>query len=158
MGPGDHDILDGPDAEVRVELSGVGALFTVLKKGDSVTVSFPDGKADVSTSIAGLKTDLAKAEVTGCKSNLKNIATALEMWSTDNAGRYPKKMSSLTPNYLKTIPLCPRAYSDTYSASYKCKANPDFYRLSCQGEHHKAGGLPKDFPQYTSEVGIVSEP
>ncbi len=42
-----------------------------------------------------------------CQSNLKNLATALEMYSTDNVGRYPEELALLTPRYLKLIPACP---------------------------------------------------
>ena len=31
----------------------------------------------------------SQGQLTACKSNLKNIATALEMYSTDNSGQYP---------------------------------------------------------------------
>ncbi|CAN0409467.1 unnamed protein product, partial [Phaeothamnion confervicola] len=53
-----------------------------------------------------------------CKSNLKNLATALEFYSTDNAGRYPNSISKIVPGYLKTLPLCPSAGTDSYSGSY----------------------------------------
>ncbi|CAN0391541.1 unnamed protein product, partial [Phaeothamnion confervicola] len=54
-------------------------------------------------------------QLTGCKSNLKNLATSLEMYSTDNAGHYPRSsLNLLTPNYLKVIPQCPTAQRDTY--------------------------------------------
>lgn len=57
-------------------------------------------------------------QLTACKSNLKNIGTGLEMYSTDYGGRYPTSLAQLTPNYLKTLPQCPTAGRDTYSASY----------------------------------------
>ena len=55
---------------------------------------------------------------TACKSNCKNIGTALEMYSTDWEGKYPSDMASLIPNYLKVIPECPAAGTDTYSRFY----------------------------------------
>ena len=58
----------------------------------------------------------AQGQVTACKSNLKNIATALEMYSTDYGGRFPTAIASggaLTPNYLRTLPTCPAAGSVT---------------------------------------------
>jgi hypothetical protein len=63
----------------------------------------------------------SRSGLTACKSNLKNIGTACEMYGTDWKGLYPKEMSLLTPNYLKTIPSCPHAGRDTYSASYEVK-------------------------------------
>ena len=58
-------------------------------------------------------------QLTACKSNLKNIGTALEMYSTDYGGHYPSSTASLVPNYLKTFPHCPTAGRNTYSASYR---------------------------------------
>jgi hypothetical protein len=86
-----------------------------------------------------------------CSSNLKNIGTALEMYSTDNSGRYPKKLSLLTPNYLKRIPLCDKAHKDTYSHSYKVSANPDGYTVICEGKHHGQA----NYPRYTSTEGLL---
>ena len=46
-------------------------------------------------------------KLTRCTSNLRVIGTALEMYSTDWSGRYPRELAKLTPNYLKTMPTCP---------------------------------------------------
>lgn len=87
---------------------------------------------------------------TACSSNLKNVATALEMYSTDNAGRYPETLQPLAPNYLKTIPTCPSAHKDTYSETYKMGSNPDSYSFRCsETEAHDLS--------YTSEKGLVAE-
>lgn len=93
-----------------------------------------------------------QGQLTACKSNLKNIATACEMWASDNAGRYPKELSQLTPSYLKTIPTCPTAGKDSYSATYKAQANPDFFAVACGGHNH---GTPDDFPQYNANEGLI---
>lgn len=60
----------------------------------------------------------SRDSIQACKSNLKNIGTALEMYSTDWGGKYPATLEVLSPNYLKIIPECPRAGKDTYSSSY----------------------------------------
>lgn len=93
-----------------------------------------------------------------CASNLKNIGTALEMYSTDNAGHYPSSLDSLTPNYLKIIPTCASAGSDTYSQGYVFNAAPDTYTISCRGYYHSQVGIPKDFPQYDSIIGLKMKP
>lgn len=54
-----------------------------------------------------------------CQENLKNLGTALEMYSTDHCGHYPDKMKSVIPDYIKSIPKCPSAGMDTYSADYR---------------------------------------
>ena len=64
------------------------------------------------------QTHVAKRQLTDCCTNLKNIGTAMEMYSTDFAGRYPHvgtwgsdkeplDLAILAPNYLSTIPTCP---------------------------------------------------
>ena len=98
--------------------------------------------------------------LTACKSNLKNIGTALEMYSTDWSGHYPTEMSTLTPNYLKTIPECPEAGKDTYSRSLRTgKDAPgndmqfeDYYHFYCEGDYHEE--TPVDYPQYNAFAGL----
>jgi hypothetical protein len=94
-------------------------------------------------------------QITACKSNLKNIGTALEMYSTDNYGRYPPALSKLTPNYLKMIPTCPSAGMNTYSAGYRSASSPDAYTVFCGGRHHEAFGSAPDYPQYNSTQGLI---
>ncbi len=104
----------------------------------------------------------AQGRMSGCPSNLKNIGIALEMYSTDNDGRYPERIQALTPNYLKTLPTCPAADRDTYSASYQTGPEApgnderylDFYRIACQGENHRATRGPGDYPAYDGLRGL----
>lgn len=60
----------------------------------------------------------AEREQRDCGTNLKNIGVALENYSTDYAGRYPRvgpsgssdekvDLALLTPRYLATAPTCP---------------------------------------------------
>lgn len=87
---------------------------------------------------------------TRCKSNLKNLGTAMEMYSTDYDGCYPDSLSQLTPNYLKTIPTCPAAEKVTYRQGFA--SQEDAYTLMCGGHHHAE--LERNFPQYTSAQGL----
>jgi hypothetical protein len=107
----------------------------------------------------------------GCKGNLKNLSTALEMYATDNSGQYPSSLSRLTVGdahsvYLRAVPHCNSTDEDTYSASYKMSAakrdakgkivsGTDAYTVCCQGEHHKDAGLPPDHPLYSSAAGLI---
>ncbi|MEW6277132.1 MAG: hypothetical protein AB1758_00815 [Candidatus Eremiobacterota bacterium] len=101
----------------------------------------------------------SRGQLTSCKSNLKNIGTALEMYSTDYRGRYPKTLFLLTPNYLTVIPDCPSAASDTYSASYRSAAEPDVYTFCCQGGNHAGAGIDRPgYPAYTSTEGLIERP
>ncbi|MBT9588290.1 hypothetical protein IV102_33440 [bacterium] len=99
-----------------------------------------------------------------CKSNCKNIGTALEMYAVDNAGQYPLNLAKLTARmYLKSIPTCPAASSDTYSRSYGCSQTPDAFSFSCSGNNHgkSYSGFSQDcsnFPQYTAEQGLIDHP
>lgn len=95
----------------------------------------------------------SQGTLTACKSNLKNIGTALEMYSSDHGGRYPEKLSEITPEYLKTIPTCPVAGKDTYSPSYRSTTAPDYYLVFCSGSYHQ-GSCPPNFPQYDSVQGL----
>lgn len=98
----------------------------------------------------------SQGQMVACKSNLKNIGTALEMYSTDWSGRYPETAAMLTPNYLKTIPDCPAAGKDTYSETLKVTASPDTYSFHCAGHHHSM--LQADHPKYNSQEGLISGP
>ena len=108
----------------------------------------------------------AQGQLTACKSNLKNIGTAMEMYSTDWAGHYPTAggptMTLLTPNYLKIIPLCPAAGSMTYSATYGTGAAyntvsnfQDYYFINCGPDNHAAVNVPAGYPQYDGIQGLI---
>lgn len=109
-----------------------------------------------------------QGRLTACKSNLKNIATACEMYATDNKGLYPPNLGLLTPNYLKIIPNCPSARVDTYSPTYQSFAPSDdqeaeattvaAYTFYCRGKHHEKASTPENFPQYDSYQGLMERP
>jgi competence protein ComGC len=109
---------------------------------------------------------------TGCKSNLKNIGTAMEMYSTDWYGKYPTSLSQLTPNYLKTLPECPLTYEMTYRAAFgpgvgynkgmeledgtRMEPFTDYYLIWCEGTVHKERyETPENFPQYDGIQGLI---
>ncbi|MDO5296826.1 MAG: hypothetical protein Q4F00_09360 [bacterium] len=100
-----------------------------------------------------------RESVTGCKNNLKNIGTALEMYSCDHAGRYPERLSALTQGqnggYLKHIPTCPAAGKGTYV--YTKNADPDVFTLYCSGSNHKDQGYAENSPGFDSLQGIIEE-
>jgi len=99
----------------------------------------------------------AQGQATACKSNLKNIGTALEMYSTDNSGRFPTNPSTLTPNYLKSIPTCPSVGTVSYTtAGFTSVSVPDAYTVVCSGaSNHSGAGYGANYPQYTSTQGLV---
>ncbi|MDQ7822115.1 MAG: prepilin-type N-terminal cleavage/methylation domain-containing protein [Candidatus Eremiobacteraeota bacterium] len=97
----------------------------------------------------------AQGQLTACKSNLKNIGTAMEMYSTDNQGRYPSAKTGVTPNYLKQIPTCASAGTDPYSYVYTTV--PDAYTTWCSGSYHTSvmGTSKSSYPQYDAVQGLI---
>jgi len=100
----------------------------------------------------------AQGQLTSCESNEKNAGTAFEMYSTDNAGHYPTTvtMGLLTPNYLKIIPTCPAAGTDTYSTSYTSTSPPDGYSFYCSAVVHSSILGLVNYPEYNSVQGLIS--
>ncbi|MDQ7825482.1 MAG: hypothetical protein RDV48_21970 [Candidatus Eremiobacteraeota bacterium] len=91
--------------------------------------------------------------LTACKSNLKNLGTAMEMYSTDNEGRYPKTISKITPDYLKTLPTCPASGTMTYCYIYT--AVPDVYTMWCNSTAHVRVSGKANYPQYDAVQGLI---
>ena len=106
----------------------------------------------------------SRGATTACKSNLKNIGSALEMYSMDHYGKYPRNLSYLTPNYLKTIPKCPEPESLGYFAEFGLKAAintagfQDYYYLSCIGTGHKKVSIGRNYPAYDGIQGLIERP
>ena len=96
----------------------------------------------------------ARGQLTACKSNCKNIGTALEMYSTDNQARYPVSLSQLVPKYLKTIPTCPSAGQVTYG-NYVSASEPDVYTFCCAGENHRSSSTAPNYPQFNAVQGLI---
>lgn len=83
---------------------------------------------------------------------------ALEMYSVDWDRHYPKDPKPhLTPNFLKTIPECPAAGTDTYlfevgpAATYNTQSYQDYFLIRCDGPHHRK----TNYPQFSSLVGLI---
>ena len=103
-------------------------------------------------------------QMAACESNLKNIATALEMYATDYKGEYPPSLDYLTANlggqwgsYMKSIPLCPSCEKPYNYQKVEVDGSGVFI-LYCGGTNaHSATGKVGDgnFPQYTPLKGIL---
>ena len=144
-----------PDARPQASMIGLG-LMSQGNPWDAFTGEIAVSSNVPDTMVEVFSDNFTRArgigQFTACKSNLKNIGTASEMYSTDWSGRYPTSASALVPNYLKTIPNCPAAGEDTYSESYKSSQNPDNYSVYCAGHHHK--NTKADFPKYNAMEGL----
>lgn len=93
---------------------------------------------------------------TACRSNLRNIATALEEYANENHGHFPPSLQSLVPRYLKAIPSCPSVGSVTYTQGYEATTE-DFNRFTviCIGNNHERSGYSPNYPQYSSTQGLL---
>lgn len=60
-------------------------------------------------------------QYSACQTNIRHLALASQMYAVDWGGHYPESTAFLTPNYLKTIPMCPASGTDTYTASWTLK-------------------------------------
>lgn len=102
----------------------------------------------------------SSGQLTACKSNLKNTATACEMYATDNHGTCPAKLEALTPNDLRKIPECPRN-TDPYGYARSAYApdvpsSVDAYTIVCKGLNHSEAGVHEaNYPQFSSYAGLV---
>jgi len=112
----------------------------------------------------GNKSAKTSGQLSACESNLKNLATALEMYATNNCGDYPPNLQYLTVTppgggggYMKTIPMCPSSrVKDSYS--YTRIEIPDNYTLWCSHNNaHRSAGLENGWPQYTPGQGLSTK-
>lgn len=116
----------------------------------------------------------AQAQLSACEGNLKNSATALEMYATDYNGNYPLQASGtfnnlgtlVTPIYLKSFPLCPAVASNTTNAtySYATYGVPPAYDLYHAAANHSSIGVttinnkPALFtPLYSAQQGLLTK-
>ena len=147
------------DRDGRMEMTSLelkpGKHLIVVKRGNQVTCP---GMLPTHTGEMFLKNFFrarAQGQQTACSANLKNIATALEMWRSDNGGDLPKNLNLLAPNYLRTIPTCPSGETARfYLSSYKIDNGE--YSVRCRSDHSKAG-CRAGYPLYTSQRGLIKK-
>lgn len=110
----------------------------------------------------------AQGQLTSCKSNLKNIGTACEMFAADHNGRYPVQASDLnvpananTSAYLQRFPECPlNANNGQGDYSYNFAQNPDYYIVWCTNGNHAQAGIEhnsaNNWPKFDSQIGLMA--
>lgn len=103
--------------------------------------------------IPNIRKAFYRAQLSGCQSNLRNIATALQIYHADNQD-YPDNLEVLAPKYMPKMPQCPTAGRDTYSKGYAVSKNPPQYTISCHGNNHTLTGLKENEPFYTLDSGL----
>ena len=123
----------------------------------------------------------SQGQLAACESNIKNIATALEMYATDNKGYYPPSLDRIAVEsgtfrpMMDKIPLCPARYdwdNKLYNKIrppdksphylYTVSGNFDNFTLCCNTPNiHrriKKGTRNDCWPQYSSQCGLLSGP
>lgn len=103
--------------------------------------------------IPNMRKAFLRAQLTGCQSNLRNIATAVNQYEVEKKA-FPTSLTEITPNYIKIIPTCPSAAVDTYTDGYQVSADSDKYSIHCKGHHHAIVNLGPDEPWYNPERGL----
>lgn len=103
---------------------------------------------------SNIEKGMANSPLAACSSNLKSMATALELWAIDNSGLYPDSLDKLSPIYFRAIPFCPTTGA---KYSYSVNKHPSAYEIICKGDH-TAAGSPPDYPRYSSSQGLLTNP
>lgn|GEM_PF-2051566 len=88
-----------------------------------------------------------------CEARMRVMGNALDLYSSDSNGKYPKSLDALIPRYLQRkdrteCPVSRLPYS--YQVSEDCES----CTLCCRGSVHKALVGGEDFPRFTSFSGI----
>ncbi len=158
------EVIDAFKAILAGETDGS---YRVTIHGNTMSARLQGQRAEITAdgkTMRGTRTEIlfhmdqaqSQGQVTACKANLRNLATALKMWSDEHEGAYPDSLSVLAPNYVKYVPQCPANRRDTYSQTYH-KTGPGAFRINCQAGHNKLG-LPPGYPGWTSEQGMIEKP
>ena len=87
-----------------------------------------------------------------CRSNLKNIGTACEMYFTDKEA-YPTSLELLVPNYLKTVPSCIPGEKKSYELRNVSAKNYEAFCVS--PGHMHLGEKNEERYHYSGIEGLV---
>ena len=104
--------------------------------------------------IPTVKRAMWKAQATVCATNVRNMATALQVYSNDYDGLYPDDLNKLSPKYVRILPTCPSAGTVTYAAGYSTTSDSQSFTLSCKGKNHELVGYGQDEPYYDLNTGL----
>jgi prepilin-type N-terminal cleavage/methylation domain-containing protein len=95
-----------------------------------------------------------KGRLSGCQSNLRALATQLQLYANDNETKYPSTLTILIPKYIRAIPECPAAAIDTYTAGYATSIEQTVFTICCKGKNHELTNLGEDEPYYDMVSGL----
>lgn len=101
---------------------------------------------------------LVRANLVECKSNLRSISVATELFRT-RRGHYPSEVDDLSPEFLKEIPRSPGGATSHYKlgpgprVTQNGKVKPT-YLISCTDPLHLRYGGRGNYWAYDSESGF----
>lgn len=109
------------------------------------------------------KTTQRVKHLTGCKSNLKTIGTALEIYASDNDGEYPTSLSGISSEYIGgdgSLPTCPAGgtyvlYTGEKAPYYSKETKGQYFYLECHGKAHENQDRKENFPAYSAYSGLI---
>ena len=95
------------------------------------------------------------AQLSACESQLRNLAAALENYSTDYKGFYPdNSLDVLFSQKYMNKPVCP---SNRSEYGYTCDNSQGVHRYTiwCNGWHHTVvDAVEEGYPQYQNDTGL----
>ena len=153
-----QDISPGDTQEERPEVTA-----TEVPEISETSTEEETSTPAQSSSIDGFELQRAQGKLAMCEACLKNLATALEMYSADYEGAYPASLDILTQNqpttyngggYIRSLPECPSGGKYIYEPAEKDGIITD-YKIYCSGNNHSQVGVPENYPAYSSEEGII---
>ena len=105
----------------------------------------------------------AEAHLRACESNMKTMATAVEMMAAVEGSYLPggaagfRTWHTKIMNYMKSMPSCPSC-----GEHYRMEFSPNYnaYTIYCGAgkANHAVCGLEAGYPQYSSYCGLVTHP
>ena len=116
--------------------------------------------------IPNFKHARARAQLSTCLGNCKNLATALELYAIDSDGHFPDQAGLpgidmvVAHGVLKRRPSCPATGACTF-VDFQAALTPDRFSFSCVGNNHGEcwPGLAAGYiPSYSNDLGPVLEP
>jgi len=103
----------------------------------------------------------AQSQLSGCESNLKNTATALEMYKTDftlyPSGTNLNSSTAFVPEYMRAVPNCPiKQIAYGYTTA---DINGITYTLNCADAigHQRTVVSAVGLPQYSPIGGLITK-
>lgn len=109
--------------------------------------------------VDGLQQDREIGQLRMTISTMMNISTALEMFATDHANKYPVSLNELSPDYLRNVPkgLSKAGY---FPFAYIQKNGGKGYTFHCKGTNYPQFGIPADYPRCSTtpkNKSVISE-